>query len=196
MNAPSAATRTRHQPSRSVSGCIDRWSRPTPDRLPLLAPPSQRCRALGEGQYRAHPEHMGMSPEQVTHNRVGALLLVNGLLHVVELRGLNPLTSRCEGCERAGLRPAGPMLRVYVVQLTALSAPARAHKGPSRSGGATSSVSGQPFLRIRARSCPCLVRARPLVIAQHHLDWLAAWLSAQDQTSGRKWDATWGCRPP
>jgi hypothetical protein len=35
---------------------------------------------------------MGTSPEQVTHNRVGALLLVNGLLHVVELRGLEPLT--------------------------------------------------------------------------------------------------------
>ena len=23
--------------------------------------------------------------------------------------------------------------------------------------------------------------------------WLAAWLSVQDQTSERKWDATWGC---
>jgi hypothetical protein len=41
----------------------------------------------------------------------------------------------------------------------------------------------------------CLVRARPLVTGQYRPAWLAAWLSVQDQTSERKWDATRGVDP-
>jgi hypothetical protein len=46
-------------------------------------------------------------------------------------------------------------------------------------------VSGQPFRHTQACRRPCGVRASPLAITRHRLDWLAVWLSVHDQR-GRK----------
>ena len=108
---------------------------------------------------------MGTSLKQVTNNRVGALLLVSGLLHLVELRGLEPLTfslrtRRATNCAIAPRRPAGPisietlpLQAVAACCVSASSSPVVATGSASEAGGA-SAVTGISALDDEATSGP------------------------------------------
>ena len=93
---------------------------------------------------------MGTSLKQVTNNRVGALLLVSGILHLVELRGLEPLTfslrtrraTDCAIAPRIGVGRSARRLYHRQAEATLRTSPPSSARGESDLDSGASAVTG------------------------------------------------------